>query len=289
MVTSNTKTINISYYTLNNLKNRFYNGNSIAALMFGMAVVLIKSILYLNYSDNHTVNIFEGFMFNYLSIPDTMFMMIPSLLLFIDAPFIDDYSYMAVYRMKRKNWFYSNYIYIIIKTFLYNFILLVTSFIPLLFKGYFENQWSQTFLKMMNGYSAKMDKYHLASPIKELKMFTPLKAVLITIILFSLYIILLSEILFAINMVCKRKYLGTFVVGGMYIIISIIDGQAFMLPDSIRKVLITRNVFFAMYYNPKISNYFFSILYLILLNYIVYIFASTLFPFADFEESNNEN
>lgn len=289
MVTSNLRKVNISYYTLNNLKNRFYKGNSIAALMFGMAVVLIKSILYLNYSNNHTVNIFEGFMFNFLSAPDTMFMMVPALLLFIDAPFIDDYSFMAVYRMKRKNWFYSNYIYIIIKTFLYNFILLVTSFIPLLFKGYSENQWSQTFLKMMNGYSAKMDKYHLASPIKELKMFTPLKAILITIILFSLYIIFLSEILFAINMVCKRKYLGTFVVGGMYIILSIIDGQAFMLPDSIRKVLINRNVFFAMYYNPKISNYFFSILYLLLLNYIVYIFASTLFPFADFEESNNEN
>lgn len=272
-----------------NLINRFFDGNNIAALLLGLTVVIVRSVLYMKYSVGHTVNIFESYLINFSQPSYILFMIIPAMLLFIDAPFIDDYSFVSVYRMKRRKWFYSNYIYIFVKTFLFNLMLLLASMFPLIFTGYIENRWSQTFLRMMKGYTEKIEKYYLAVPNKDLEILTPFTTLIVTIILFSLYITFLSEIIFSINMVSKRKYLGTVVVGILYFFIRYIDKEGMMLSETINKYAIRRNAIFPTGYCPELSDYKFSILYMILLNYIVYIFASTLYPFADFEESNNEN
>ncbi len=273
---------------INDLLNSFFKGNSLAALLFGSIVVFIKSLSYIRYSGGHTVNIFEGFLLNFSSKIDVMFILIPTLLLFIDAPFIDDYSFLSVYRIKRKKWFYSKYIYIILKTIIFNILLLLVSMLPLVTMGYIENKWSQTFLRIMNGHTNRMEEYNISSPKVSIGTLTPVKTVIITVVLFSLYIIFISEIIFTFNMVFKRKYIGTVVVGLIYIIKTILDRQSFMFPQ-IDKISFIRNAIFPMGYQPELSGYGFSILYMILLNYIVYIFASTLYPFADFEESNNEN
>ncbi len=272
-----------------NLINRFSTGNNIAAILLGAAIVIAKSIFYMKYSVGHTVNIFESYILNFSSNRHIIFVIVPTLLLFIDAPFIDDYTFVSVYRIKRKKWFYSNYLYIVLRALLYNIFLLLASMIPLVSVGYIENRWSQTFLCMMYGYNDRIDKYNLAVPLKELADLSPLKTVVLTVILFSLYIVFFAEVIFSINMLCKRKYLGTIMACLIYLLTTLIDGQAFRSSDIVKKYSLIRNAILPLGYCPELSDYKFSILYMILLNYIVYIFASTLYPFADFEESNNEN
>lgn len=263
------------------IRKRIVRIESIICIVLSGITILKASVSYLLYSNGHTVNIFEGYVQAMSGEENLMIIIICAILLFADAPFINDNSFLIVYRLKRKKWYALNWIYMVVVTMLYMVYLIVLSLIPFIFKGYLDNRWSQSMLRIMNGYNEKMMHYNI-NPIDGIyRNMSPIGVTFYTAILCAGYILILVSVLYILNMIYTYKPLGTLVVGGIHLISTLINMLGILTPQLIQRFSLYRSAFFLLGYDANLSSGLFSILYFSLLIYIIYLVGLLLLPKAD--------
>lgn len=263
------------------IRKRIVKVESIICIVLSGITILKASVSYLLYSNGHTVNIFEGYVQAMSGEDNLMIIIICAILLFADAPFINDNSFLIIYRLKRKKWYALNWVYMVVVTMLFMAYLVGISFIPFIFKGYLDNRWSQTMLRIMNGYNEKMIHCNI-NPIDGVyRNMTPVVVTLYTAILCAGYILLLVSVLYILNMIYIYKPLGTLTIGGIHLISTLINMLGILAPRLIQRYSLYRSAFFLLGYDGYLSSGLFSILYFAFLIYIIYLIGLILLPKVD--------
>ena len=132
----------------------------------------------------------------------------PIILLFCDAPFIDNNQPYIILRSKRTAWSIGQIIYIFAANIIY-FLFLIIASIGLHIRNItFENDWGKIF-----GTLATTDAYNFVdTPLKidayVMKYFTPLQAVWFTFLLSCLSGIILGLVIYVCNSVFENRFLG---------------------------------------------------------------------------------
>lgn len=264
------------------IKKHYLKKNCIVGLLLGGVISLKTSICYSSLVGSHTVNICEAFVLNFSRQGNALTILIGALIIFADAPFIDSGSFSVIHRIGRKKWYLTNWLYIMVLSLWYYIEILVISMIPFGFKGYLENRWSQSMLKIMKTYTKDMDRYEIFPPNITMEKVSPMQCTCFTIILVVLYTIFLVSIMYTLNMLIHKKSYGTILVAMIHALAVLMDSQGVLLPFYLERFSIFRNAFFTTGYDPNVSSVGFSITFFVLLIYIVFILGETLLPYTEF-------
>lgn len=132
-----------------------WKGSVRIIVVFIMCIVmtLYRSLEYINYARGigGIMNCFE----TYITVINNgwfgIIMFILTLLLFMDAPFIDNNSLYVVSRIGRYRWCVGKILYIFIATVIFNGVILLTAILSSVAYSFPGNIWSETFFGVVNG------------------------------------------------------------------------------------------------------------------------------------------
>ncbi len=273
---------NILHLVRLQIKKHYLKKNCIIGFVFGGIIALKTAICYSALVGNHTVNICEAFILNFSRKGNALTLLIGALIVFADAPFIDSGSFSVIHRIGRKKWYLTNWLYIIGISLCYYIWVLIISMLPFCLKGYPENRWSQFMLRIMKTYTKDMDRYEIFPPDITLADISPIRSTCFTFILVVLYTVFLVSIMYTLNMLIHKKAYGTISVAVIHALAVLMDAQDVFLPVFLKKYGIFHNAFFPIGYNLDISSTGFSVMYFVILIYIVFIIGETLLPNTEF-------
>lgn len=134
----------------------------------------------------------------------------PILLVFCSAPFVDDNAMFVIVRSKRKAWITGQVLYIAAASAVYNLFILIFSILTLLPSGEMQLGWG----KLLNTMSVSDAAMSAGFPFLEssrfvLTHFTPLQAVWFTFLLSFLVSFMLGMLVYALNCITNTKSVGT--------------------------------------------------------------------------------
>ncbi len=256
--------------------------NVIAGAMLGSIIILKQSVGYLRYSGSHTVNILEPYILSYSGIGTALSILIGAIIVCADAPFIDDSSFMQIHRTGRGTWYKSCWVYIILILFFYYLLLAGISIFPILKNGYTQNEWSQTILNIMGEGNDRSSKYGLFSPSKTISPLSPLFAFIFTFFDSYLYSVFLISILFVFNMLNTNRAVGTALIVCIHLFAYFLTFTDSIFPLIVKKLSLIRNAYFPIEYNAYVSSPIFSVIFFILLIYLVYLTGEKFLPMVDY-------
>ena len=132
-----------------------WKGSVRIIVVFIMCIVMTvyRSLEYINYAREigGIMNCFE----TYITVINNgwfgIIMFILTLLLFMDAPFIDNNSLYVVSRIGRYRWCVGKILYIFIAAIIFNGVILLTAILSSVAYSFPGNIWSETFLGVVNG------------------------------------------------------------------------------------------------------------------------------------------
>lgn len=276
------KIIKINCYTLKELKSSINKKNVIVGILLGLVISAKQAVCYLKFVNGHTVNIFESFMLCFSRQGYALIILIGSLLTCIDAPFINERSFFLVHRLGRHEWYKSSWRYIIFINLIYYLLIVLLCSLIFLNRGYYQDEWSQTILRVMRGYNSRMDIYEIFPPSINLTEFSPFVSFIFTFIDAYLYSVLLTSVVFVFNMLSLNKALGLITIGLFHTVSYLITIENAFLPVFLNKISMYRNAFFPIGYDKTVASPDFSIIFFVLLIYIIYIIGEKVVTRIDF-------
>lgn len=152
------------------------------------------------------------FLFTYRYIKITL--MIPIVFIFSNAPFIDSNQLFCISRTGRKKWWLGQVIYIFMTSLCYIFLLFVSSIVSNVNNICWNKEWGE-FLgsagttNMMEKYGHAYDTVKITGNI--IKYYTPLQAMVWSLILMVLSFFLLGMLMFVINSITGNSIIGSMV------------------------------------------------------------------------------
>lgn len=272
------------------VKKELINRNTIVGYIGGVLLAFTQSLRYLKYIGAHTVHFSEGYIQSMSGTVSVTLIFCGCLLVFWDAPFIDAGSFMLIHRTGRKLWYRSMWLYVIIQSFLYYFVVTVASILPFISKGYLENKWSRTMMMITGNTTQRMSKYGIIAVNKDILLISPIAVMIYTFACMWLFGLLLCGMLFVFNVRMNRFASGTIAVIGLYVISSAIDRLGLLgTSNFIRKFSLFRNGCFPSGYDHEISSAGFSICFFMFLIYLTYIIGEKIVKDAEFYVLSKEN
>ena len=134
---------------------------------------------------------------------------LPLLLVFCNAPFVDDNALFVIVRSKRKSWIIGQVLYIIFASAIYNIFIFLCTFILSLTNAEFSLEWGKVVNTMSNStIAADMGYPFLDSSRFVLTWFSPIQAVWFTFLLSWLMSIMIGLLIYVINTITNTKYIG---------------------------------------------------------------------------------
>ncbi len=189
--------------------------------------ILLLIIIQIYIDDLKNISSFLGakvpvwiFPFMYSQFYTKLLFTIPIILLFCNAPFIDDNQVYVYIRSGRRKWLLGQILYIFIASALYYLFILLLSLLLTSIYGGFKMEWGEVLYTISETNIAIQRNCHYTQvPSLILDYFTPLQAVWFTFVVSWSNAILLGLIIFACNYLTKTKYLGI-ALSSMLIVLS---------------------------------------------------------------------
>lgn len=140
-------------------------------------------------------------------------------LLFCDAPFIDKYMPFVVIRSGRFNWVLGQLIYIVLAGLIFTMLFFIISLIAFIPNLHFSLEWG-TIIKTLATNSEFASGYRVMVFVNEniIRMFSPLKALFISLGMFWLVSVFVGVLIFCFNGVIRR--MSGLVAAGVLVFIS---------------------------------------------------------------------
>ncbi len=138
-----------------------------------------------------------------------LILILPLLLVFCNAPFVDENALFVILRSKRKSWISGQILYIITASAVYNLYILLCTLLTSLPDAEVSSEWGKI-LNTMSVTTLAADSGYpfLSSSRFVLTYFSPLQAVFFTFILSWFMCIMLGMIIYILNTASNTKYLG---------------------------------------------------------------------------------
>lgn len=151
---------------------------------------------------------------------------LPVVLMFCNAPFIDQNQTFVMMRTSRVKWLCGQILYIILASAVYYLFIFLLSILSSVFFADFSLDWGRTFYVIANGgASIPEGGSRVEIPKLIIEYFTPVQACFFTFLLSWLAGIFLGMIVFFSNLVTQKRYVGT-VVSFAFVV------WAFMVKDT---------------------------------------------------------
>lgn len=150
--------------------------------------------------------------------------MLPLLFIFCDAPFIDGNQTYVILRANRKSWSIGQLLYIMMGSFLYALLLLVSTFVCNI--GYIK--WGTTWGTVLGtagpggGLSAmkqSMSTVYVSNII--VRYYTPLQAMFFAFLLMWMSFILIGLVVYVMNVLTRTQMTGT-LIAGFFILMTVV-------------------------------------------------------------------
>lgn len=183
---------------------------AISAYMYLLAKPIIEFSVFID--QNITPYVYPYLMTNSLFV---VLSMLGVIMLFCDAPFVEGEHPYLVMRTGRLNWCLGQILYIFITSLLYNIVIIIITIIPILGHIEWSTGWGKAIATL-----AQVDTFNSISDSGTLSYFTftiynyysPIQAMLLTLLMSTLVTTMLGMIMFAFNTVLSR-YTGVLVAG----------------------------------------------------------------------------
>lgn len=263
------------------ISGAFFKKNVIAGYLLGLFVVLRNAIHYSSFVGNHTVNLAEAYIVNFSTNGDAMLMIIGCIIAMADAPFINAGSFSLLHRVGRKIWYSAMWLYMLVLVAGYYLVMFLASVLVFFQKGYLENAWSQTMLRIVKGNADIMAEYSLAPPNSSIIAVSPYETLAHTMMWILLYTLCLSAILFVFNMKLNKNTAGT-VAAGVVHILSMLMAFQWVGAFNLSKWSLFRNAVFPRYYDPDSVSVIFTYCYFLLVLNLIYMAGECLLPYTGF-------
>ena len=223
------------------LKSWKGSARTIVVLILAIVMTVYQSMEYIGYAKEigEIVNVFETYIMVTNNNTYSTVMFVLFLVLFSDAPFMDNNSLYVVSRIGRYRWCIGKILYIIIATVVFNLVCMLTTVIVSIPYSYPGDIWSSTFLAVINGDAVQLGYQAMFDNREVIYVFNPLKIALISMGLKILLNILMGMLLFVLNIV-NGKVLGYAVVSILYFAEYTVSGM------EIAKFMLIQNSIFAM-------------------------------------------
>lgn len=181
---------------------------SIAILLFTIIQIYIDDIKNISEFLGTKVTVWI-YPFLYSQFYTKLLFTIPIILLFCNAPFIDDNQIYVYIRSGKKKWITSQLLYIFIASALYYLFIIIVSILSMAGSASFEADWGNVLYTIAETNIAHYRNciYVEVSSII-LDYFTPLQAILFTFLVSWSNAVLIGVIIFTCNYLTKTKYLG---------------------------------------------------------------------------------
>lgn len=149
------------------------------------------------------------FPFMYSQYYTKLIFIMPVILLFCNAPFIDDNQVYVYVRAGKRKWIAGQLLYIIIASALYYLYLIIISVLSLSLHGTFDADWGNVLYTIAeSGIASHRGRYFVNVSSMILDYFTPMQAIWFTFLVSWSHAVLIGFIIFACNYLTKLKYLG---------------------------------------------------------------------------------
>ena len=208
------------------LKSWKGSARAIVVIVLSVIITVYQSMEYIGYAKeiDGIINCFETYILVINNGVHSIVMFILTLVLFADAPFMDNNSLYVVSRIGRYRWCIGKILYIVIATVIINLVCLVTTVIVSLPYSFPGDIWSSTFMGVLDGHAVKLN-YQAYFDNKEIVyMFNPMKVALISMGLKVMLNIAMGMMLFVLNII-NGKVLGYAVVSILYFAELTVSGQ----------------------------------------------------------------
>lgn len=191
----------------------------IAILLFLLVYDNVRSYRSISLSLNEPPSIWI-YPFLYTQYHQKLVFTIPLLLLFSNAPFIDNNAVYVIARCRKSEWHLGQFLYIVISSALYYIYILLWSVILLLPFAELSTDWGRS-LKTMAATSLtkEMGYDFLDIPAFTIIYFTPVQAMWFTFLLSFLMAVMLGTTIYFLNIITNTRYIGS-LVGSSIIIFS---------------------------------------------------------------------
>ncbi len=155
-----------------------------------------------------------------------LLLLFPIILLFCDAPFIDELQLLIILRTGRTTWCIGQILYIVIISFGYFLFVLILSFV--INVGYIDYslEWGRVIQTFSYTTAAVDTGVKLSFPTGIVDYFSPIQAVWCSYVLLSVTGILIGVLINCINLVFGRKSIGIIIASGLLVFDAVI-GEAF--------------------------------------------------------------
>lgn len=189
----------------------------IVVLLMCVAMTVYRSMEYVDYAGSigGIMNCFE----TYITVINNswfgIIMFILTLLMFMDAPFMDNNSLYVVSRIGRYRWCIGKIIYIVIASVILNAIVLGTTMLTSVACSFPGNIWSDTFRGVMEGDAVQRGFDLTFSNMEIQSAFTPMKTALISAGLAILLDCMVGMLLYVFNLI-NGRVLGCAITSILY-------------------------------------------------------------------------
>lgn len=223
------------------LKSWKGSARTIVVLILAIVMTVYQSMEYIGYAKElgEIINCFETYILVINNHVYSTVMFVLVLVLFADAPFMDNNSLYVVSRIGRYRWCIGKILYIIIATVVFNLVCMITTVIVSIPHSYPGDIWSRTFIGVLDGDAVTKGYQAMFDNREVVYIFNPLKIALISMGLKILLNILMGMLLFVLNIV-NGKVLGYAVVSILYFAEYTVSGM------EIAKFMLIQNSIFAM-------------------------------------------
>ena len=191
------------------IKDRLKNPRIYIGFLFGAALIISPIQHFLSYAGSMKgyVNLLEPFIMVTSLREYVMLLVLGALVIFSDVPFITPGVTYLLLRVSRKQWIRGSFLYIGVISALYVLFIGLISMLLCCRYAFFANFWSDP-MQVLAVYSpdiAKMNNVYFPYP-SILQAMLPIKAALTSFALLVMYIIILSEVLFTVNIIKGKIY-----------------------------------------------------------------------------------
>ena len=196
-----------------------WKGSARIIIVFLLAVIMTvyQSMEYLGYAKevDMIVNCLETYILVTKNEVYSVVMFILVLVLFADAPFMDNNSLYVVSRIGRYRWCIGKMLYIIIAAIVFNLVCMLTTVIVSIPYSYPGDIWSSAFIASTNGETVELGYQAIFYNGEVIYFFSPLRISMISMGLKTLLNCMMGMVLFVLNM-GNKKVLGYGIVSILY-------------------------------------------------------------------------
>ncbi|MGN0367634.1 MAG: hypothetical protein ACI4EK_02535 [Wujia sp.] len=254
--------------------------NVIAGFLLGTAFSLRTSVMYLRFAEGHTVQTTESFLMGLSSKGNAMLLIFGCMVALADAPFVDGNAFILLHRVGKKNWYAAVWLYMSSLCMMYYLLCFGVSCMPMLFNGYAENMWSQTFLRISKGTADLLTMYGLVAPDFAIVQMDPYMVLVCSLISIVMYTTCLCGVMFVFNVSTGKKATGGIAALCLHIISLYVGGNLIMGYNMTQWSLLRHGIFVS-YGHLGIPDFHFSYVYMILAVYILFMLGEISIHWVD--------